>query len=68
MVSSASVYDLHFQTVETDYEPEHDRLVWYTDYSGSYDVLKKSAGSALVQQYPDEKCGFCEIPLRHRQG
>ena len=47
MVSSASVYDLHFQTVETDYEPEHDRLVWYTDYSGSYDVLKKSAECAL---------------------
>lgn len=62
MVSSASVYDLHFQTVETDYEPEHDRLVWYTDYSGSYDVLKKSAECALVQQYPMKNAAFVRFP------
>lgn len=62
MVSSASVYDLHFQTVETDYEPEHDRMIWYTDRSGAYDLLKKSAECALVQQYPMKNAAFVRFP------
>lgn len=64
MVSSASVYRLHFQTTETDFKPEKETLVWYEHRKEApYDVLKKSAESALVQVYQEQNAVFVRFPF-----
>lgn len=64
MVSSASVYDLHFQTVETDFVPEREPLIWYAGYdSAPYDALKKSAECALARYYTGNNAAFVRFPF-----
>lgn len=62
MVSSASVYELHFQTVEEDFRPEKEQLVWYGREEASYPVLKKSAECALVNAYGMKDAAAVRFP------
>lgn len=65
MVSTISVYnELHFQTVESDFVPEREQLIWYGkgDEAG-YDALKRSAECALAHQYAARNTVVARFPF-----
>lgn len=63
MVSSASVYALHFQTVERDFVPEREPLVWYESREAvRYDLAKRSAECALAQHYREKNAVWVRFP------
>lgn len=62
MVSSASVYELHFQTMEEDFKPEKEQLVWYARQETAYHALKKSAECALVKAYGMKDAAAVRFP------
>lgn len=53
MTSSAAVYtNQHLQTSEGEFDPLVHPLKWCSRQDYSYDEVKRQAGSALVQKYP----------------
>lgn len=63
MTSSVSVCPLHFQTTEKDFEPEKEPLIWYSDREGiSYNMLKRSAETALMKAYPKQNSVLVRFP------
>lgn len=61
--SSASVYELHRDTRESDFSPEGKELVWCRREEVEYDEGKKGAESALVHAYPGQKAAFVRFPF-----
>lgn len=51
MTSSASVYDLHVNTVEKDFDPFEMQFEWCGRANHTYNELKRSAECALFQAY-----------------
>jgi nucleoside-diphosphate-sugar epimerase len=63
MTSSASVYNLHPNTSEKDFNPLKKQLVWCdrTDYS--FDEVKRLAECALFQAYPSQESVTVRFPF-----
>lgn len=51
LMSSASVYKLHLDTKENDFNPLEKKLVWCSRSDFPYDEIKRQAECALFQNY-----------------
>ena len=63
MISTAAVYDLHYNTKEEDFNPYTKELIWCNREDDSYDEIKRLAECALVKKYPDVKAIMVRFPF-----
>ncbi len=63
MTSSASVYDLHKNTRECDFNPLEKSLVWCNRNEFPYDEVKRQAECALFQRYSDRNVVAVRYPF-----
>lgn len=63
MTSSASVYDLHVNTLESDFNPLEKPLTWCNRADHSYNEMKRLAECALFQAYPSQSSVAVRFPF-----
>ncbi|QAT49949.1 reductase [Caproiciproducens sp. NJN-50] len=63
MTSSASVYRLHVNTVENDFNPLEKSLKWCNRTDYPYDEVKRLAECALFQAYPSQSSVAVRLPF-----
>lgn len=63
MTSSASVYDLHVNTMERDFNPLEKPLKWCNRADYPYDEIKRLAECALFQAYPSQSSVAVRFPF-----
>ncbi|MDD3224540.1 MAG: hypothetical protein PHX70_07535 [Clostridium sp.] len=63
MVSSTSVYDLHMNTKEEDYNPYNKELVWCNRDDFSYNEVKRLAECALVRKFSCQSSVSVRFPF-----
>lgn len=63
MTSSASVYDLHVNTVEQDFNPLEKPLKWCSRTDYPYNEVKRLAECALFQAYPSQNSVAVRFPF-----
>lgn len=63
MTSSASVYQLHVNTTESDFNPLEKSLKWCNRADYPYDEIKRHAESALFQAYPLQSSVAVRFPF-----
>lgn len=63
MTSSSSVYDLHVNTIESDFNPLVKPLKWCDRVEYPYDEIKRFAECALFQAYPSQNSVAVRFPF-----
>lgn len=63
MTSSASVYNLHVNTVESDFNPLEKPLKWCNRADYPYDEIKRLAECAVFQAYPSQNSIAVRFPF-----
>ena len=63
MISTISVYDLHTNTKESDFDPMTKELIWCDRDAYPYGEIKRQAECALFQQYQNVKPIAVRFPL-----
>lgn len=63
MTSSASVYNLHVNTTEDDFNPLEKPLKWCNRMDYPYDEIKRLAECALFQAYPSQNSVAVRFPF-----
>lgn len=63
MTSSASVYNLHVDTIESDFNPLEKPLKWCNRMDYPYDEIKRLAECALFQAYPSQNSVAVRFPF-----
>lgn len=63
MTSSSAVYQLHPGTIEEDFRPEEEQLVWIRREDAGYADGKRQAECALTQCYPQLPAVWVRYPF-----
>lgn len=63
MTSSMAVYNLHQNTVESDFQPQDKKLIWCNREDLPYNKAKQSAECAVVQIYSKQEAVLVRFPF-----
>lgn len=63
MTSSMAVYNLHQNTIESDFQPQGEKLIWCNREDLPYNKAKQSAECAVVQTYSKQEAVLVRFPF-----